>query len=129
MSSCVKHTSTLTSNAVIKFDVIKSVYGISSVDSFKRTGIFKCEISGLYLLTATILSPSSFARFLMVKNGVALERVFFQIYQPGSSDYQTGTGILAINLRVGDTLRIQTGTSMQVNGESDLSCITIVKFK
>lgn len=114
---------------VIKFDVIKSVYGISAIDSFKRTGIFKCEIPGLYLITATIMSTSSYADFLMYKNGVSLERVLFQIYSPGSADYQTGTGTLAIELSVGDTLLIKTGTSMKVYGSSNLSCVTILKLK
>lgn len=105
------------------------MYGISAIDSFKKTGIFKCEIPGLYLITATIMSASSFADYFMYKNGVSLERVLFQISHPGGSDYQTGTGTLAIELSVGDTLMLKTGRSMQVYGESNLSCITILKLK
>lgn len=114
---------------MIKFDTIKSVYGISNVDSFKSSGIFKCEISGLYFITATTLSTSSYAEFSIYVNGQRLERILFQVARPDIGDYQSGTGILAIKLSVGDTVMIKTGTGMYVYGQENLSCVTIIKLK
>lgn len=129
VSSCKKTDESLSGNTVIKFDLIKSIYGISNVDSFKSSGIFKCEIAGLYLITATIMSTSSYAEFSIHVNGQRFERILFQIPSPGSTDYQTGTGNLAIHLSVGDTVMVKTDTTMTVFGENMLSCITIIKLK
>lgn len=129
VSSCKITDESLSGNTVIKFDAIKSVYSISNVNSFKSSGIFKCEISGLYLITATIMSNSSYAEFSIYVNEHQLDRILFQITTPLIYGYQTGTGNLAFHLCVGDTVMVKTGTTMKVFGKNMLSCITIIKLK
>lgn len=75
------------------------------------------------------MSTSSYAEFLIYVNGQQLERIIFKTESKGTNDYQTGTGNLAINLSVGNTLMIKTGRPMKVYGENGLSCITIIKLK
>jgi hypothetical protein len=127
LSSC-SNGETISDGTIAKFPATKTVYGISDIHGFRTSGKFVCEVPGVYLFSVHIMSESDSAAYQMLKNNMLLSYVHV-IYtsQPSGSHYNTGTGVMAVQLNVGDTLYVKAYTNMHIYGT--WSCMTIIKIR
>ncbi|CAC5422868.1 unnamed protein product [Mytilus coruscus] len=137
ITACARDTITYNDNEIITFSDVKLAIGISNVNNFRSSGIFTCEKQGLYLIGAYIMSNSSYAQFQIIKNGFLVSRVQVNPFLRERSTpviivnpdpYHTGTGIIAVQLDVFDTLKIKAGFKTLVYGDG-YSCLTVIKVK
>jgi len=128
LSSC-SNGGTFTEGTIIKFPDTKTVYGISDINRFKISGQFVCEVSGVYLFSVHIMSNSNDAAYIMLKNNMILSYVYV-IHTSNTTDSHenTGTGVMAAQLNVGDTLYVKADTNMHIYSGS-WSCMTIIKIR
>jgi hypothetical protein len=103
------------------------VYGISDIHGFRTSGQFVCEVPGVYLFSVHILSESDDAAYQMLKNNMVLSNVNVIYIDDTDSHYNTGTGVMAVQLNVGDTLYVKAYHSMYIYGSH--SCMTIIKIR
>ena len=127
LSSC-SNAETISPGTIAKFPITKTVYGISDINGYKTSGKFVCEVSGVYLFSVHIMSESNNAVYQMLKNNMILSHVYV-IYtsQPSGSHSNTGTGVMAVQLNVGDTLYVKASSNMYISGS--WSCMTIIKIR
>ena len=126
LSSC-SNVETISAETIVKFPNTKTVYGISDIHGFKTSGKFVCEVSGVYLFSVHTMSGSNHAEYQMLKNYMLLSYVHVIYTCPTSgTHYNTGTGVMAVQLNVGDTLYVKVGTNMYI--QSSYSCMTIIKI-
>ena len=105
------------------------MYGISDINRFQTSGKFVCEVSGVYLFSVHIMSGSNHAEYQMLKNNMLLSYVHVIYTSPTSgTHYNTGTGVMAVQLNVGDTLNVKADNNMYIVGPS-YSCMTIIKIR
>lgn len=131
VTSCAPHSIKYNSGEIIKFSDVKLSNGIGNIDKFRSSGKFTCEKQGLYLVGAYINSYSFGAQFKIVRNGNMISQVHFRpdSIPKGTSSLHTGTGVIAVQLNVKDTLNVKAGyTNMYVIG-SGYSCLTVIKVK
>ncbi|VDI57013.1 Hypothetical predicted protein [Mytilus galloprovincialis] len=129
VTSCAHRTQTYNSGKIITFSNVKMSNGIGNVNNFKSSGKFTCEKPGLYLIGVYIVSYTKNSEFHIMKNGINVSRVYVRPYLNSADDnHHTGTGIIAVQLDVNDTLNINAYSKMQVLG-SAYSCMTIIKVK
>lgn len=117
---------TLSTGTVIKFDNVKTVHGYNGVPSFTSTGNFKCEISGLYFISAFIGSNTEEAGFQIMKNSNVLAYEWYN--RQTSGWHRTASVSIAVDLQKYDNIRILTTRSMLVSRTHYYSCITIFKI-
>lgn len=129
VTSCAHSTITYNSGDIIKFSDVKLSNGIGNVNNFKSSGKFACEKPGLYLIGVYILSYTKSSEFRIMKNGIMVSRVYVRPPLNSANDnYHTGTGVIAVQLNVNDTLNIGASSTMEVYG-GGYSCLTIIKVK
>ena len=128
LSSCSTGETIGSSATIAKFPATKTVYGISDINGFRTSGKFVCEVPGVYLFSVHIMSQSNDASYQMYKNNMILSYVYV-IYtsQPSGSHYNTGTGVMAVQLNVGDTLYVKAYRNMHI--VKSWSCMTIIKIR
>ena len=63
----------------------------------------------------------------MLKNNMALTHVYVIFTSDTGLHYNTGTGVMAVQLNVGDTLYVKVGTNMYIQGS--YSCMTVIKIR
>ena len=127
LSSC-SNGETISAGTIAKFPATKTVYGISDINGFRTSGKFVCEVPGVYLFSVHIMSESNRAEYQMLKNNMILSYVYV-IYtsQTSGSHQNTGTGVMAVQLNVGDTLSVKGGSNIHIYGS--WSCMTIIKIR
>ena len=127
LSSC-SNDETISSGTIAKFPDTRTVYGISDINRFQTSGKFVCEVSGVYLFSVHIMSNSDNAIYQMFKNNMILSYVYVIFTsQTSGLHYNTGTGVMAVQLNVGDTLYVKPYRNMYINGS--YSCMTIIKIR
>jgi hypothetical protein len=109
------NTATVNRGDVVKFPNVESNYGIQNMTLFKQTGIFTCEQKGLY---------TKYAAFRWYLNNL---RSLTTIYVSNHSIYQSGSGMVTLEIAVGDTVSLK---SVKRNTRIDpYSCYTLIKIK
>lgn len=128
MTACVSSSGgSKPSGSIVKFDEVKTSVGVNNISSFRTSGKFNCEIDGLYLISAFIDTNSNYGYYHVYKNGITIGTTVFNYISSSDSIENTGTAVVTVELDIGDTVRIQTGRSMNV--VSGLrSCFTIAKL-
>ena len=99
---------------------------MNNLSTFKNTGKFVCEKSGLYLVAVHIYSTTNSAVSYIYKNGNIVSRLFIGRFS--GSFGNTGTGVVSLGLQTGDVVWIQASSSMYVHN-NQYSCLTIIKLK
>ncbi|XP_052086779.1 uncharacterized protein LOC127724044 isoform X2 [Mytilus californianus] len=127
MTACLISHLFLSSGSVVKFDDIKTHTGISNLSSFRNSGKFTIEKEGLYLVSSWILSHTNRAQFAIYYNGKSLASAYVMYDGDAGTNVGTATAVVAVELKVGDTVWVQTKTRMMVGREG--SCLTIAKLK
>lgn len=126
VTSCISSGKSLSSGATVVFNSKHSDAGMRNISSYTSTGTFTAEEQGLYLVTVTIRSRTSGAVYKIYKNSSSLIQVYVGSWY-SSTYYESGTGVLSVELNAGDHIKVQTGASMYV--EAPESCMTIIKIK
>ena len=126
LSSC-SNGGTFTAGTIAKFHHTKTVYGISDINGFKTSGKFVCEASGVYLFSVHMMSSSNNAVYKMLKNNMILSYVYVIYTSDTGLHHNTGTGVMAVQLNVGDTLYVKANSNMYIAGP--YSCMTIIKIR
>ncbi|VDH98585.1 Hypothetical predicted protein [Mytilus galloprovincialis] len=132
LSACVSPGYTAVISSAIKFQNIITSKGITNqhLTSFKSSGVFVCEVPGLYHIPVVILSYTHDAQFIIYKNDIELMRGYTNDYYTGNGDYwQSNAAIVVTELQKGDRIDIKPSyKNMYIYG-NNYSCLTIVKVK
>ena len=122
LTSC-SNGETVNSGDAVKFPNVKTNYGLQNLTIFKQTGIFTCEQKGLYMFFSNIVSnmPNGYFRWYL-SNSTYLSGV----YVSNHDLYQSGSGMVTLDLAVGDTVSLKSSYNKSVH---PLSCYTLIKIK
>ena len=123
LTACSR-TETVNSGATVKFSNVKSNYDLQNLAQFQQTGIFTCEQKGLYMFFSNIMSstPGGYFRWY-INTWTYLSAV----YVNGNHDYQSGSGMVTVELDVGDTVSLKSErNNLYVHA---YSCYTLVKIQ
>ena len=119
LTACSNHGHVNTGD-IVKFPNVKSNYGIQNLTQFKQTGIFTCEQKGLYMFFSNMVSNRANAYLIWyLNNSTALSEISFK--------YQSGSGMITVELAVGDTVSLKSETD-NISVHS-FSCYTLIKIK
>ncbi|CAC5380095.1 unnamed protein product [Mytilus coruscus] len=91
ITSCAA-ASTVNTNTVLKFANVKYSKGTIDINRFKTTGIFRCELAGLYIIALTVMTNHE-GRVYVRRNGSKLIGVYVAPIEYGN--YHTGSGFVA----------------------------------
>jgi len=123
LTACSK-VETVNTGEVVKFPNVKSNYGIKNMTLFKQTGIFTCEQKGLYIFFSNMVSNTAIGYFhWFVNNSKRLSAIYVRY----ENVYQAGSGMVTLELAVGDTVSLKSYNSKI--SVSSLSCYTLIKIK
>jgi hypothetical protein len=123
LTSC-SNAETVNSGDVVKFPNVQSNYGIQNMTLFKQTGIFTCEQKGLYMFFSSILLNTVNGYFKWLLNNSAPLSI---IYVGDDDVYQSGSGMVTVELAVGDTVSLKSeNDNISVHS---FSCYTLIKIK
>ena len=114
---------TVNSGDVVKFPNVKSHYGLQNMTLFKQTGLFTCEQKGLYMFFSNILSNSGDGYFRWYLNNL---RYLSDIHIGNKNNYRSGSGMVTLELAVGDTVSVKSATKTYIHV---FSCYTLIKIK
>lgn len=107
-------TAQLTSNptlvGIMKFDNVILSVGYNNLPAYKSSGKFICERNGLYLISASIASGANNAQYYLYLNNDMIASTYIS----GSTNYpsttwNTGTIVLALQLRHSDSVYVKNG--------------------
>lgn len=120
----------MSAGTTIKFPNILFSYGLLNLSTFKNTGIFTCEREGFYLLIGSVTAGStSDAGFDFYKNNrQTTGHIYIGESSTSTREYNSGTGSLLLELKIGDKVYIQTIQS-DMNVYESLSLFTVIKIK
>ncbi|XP_063400177.1 uncharacterized protein LOC134684797 [Mytilus trossulus] len=127
--ACVSSLSSLSQRTTIKYQKIKTSEGITNqyLTSFESSGVFVCEVPGLYHISVVTLSTTHRASVVIYLNNEQLLRGHINDYNSGNGVmYDIGVGIVVTKLKRDETISIKTG-HMDMDIAADDSCLTIVK--
>lgn len=106
-----------------KFSQIHENHGINSLDSFKQSGKFTCEVAGMYVFFASMMSNSNDGYFEWNTNSISQSGIYISRRPPS---YESGSGMLAVKLSVGDTVSLKCARpNIIIHG---FSCFTLFKI-
>ncbi|XP_071123497.1 uncharacterized protein [Mytilus edulis] len=129
LSACSSHT-TVSPPTTLKFQSIKTSEGIPNqhLTSFKSSGVFVCEVPGLYHISVVVMSDTNSAFVKISKNNRELLKGNIDNYYTAHQlDYHSNAAIVVTELQKGDTIDIKPGNKdIRIYGDS-YSCLTIVK--
>ncbi|VDH98580.1 Hypothetical predicted protein [Mytilus galloprovincialis] len=129
LSACASHT-TVSPPTTLKFLDIKTSEGITNqhLTSFKSSGVFVCEVPGLYHISVVVMSKTNSAYLTIYKNDIELIKGKINNYNTEHGFFfQSNAAIVVTELQKGDTIDIKPGNKgMRIYGGSS-SCLTIVK--
>lgn len=99
-----------TVTGILKFSDVKFSVGLIDLETYKSTGKFECEMSGIYLVSASIIGNTRHANLYINLNGnrISYTRV-------NEKMWNTGTATLAVKLLTNDKLWIEV-ESMTISG-------------
>lgn len=119
-----KTTSRLGIGSFVKFSDVKFSIGIRNISSFKITGKFVCEKSGLYIVSVSIELDNNSAECQVYVNG----KIFTKNYKYGNSYWLSTSASITIELKTNDSVWVQiAGTATDVRGDMH-SRFTIIKI-
>lgn len=127
VTACVSSGETKSSGSVVKFDDVRALVGVKNISSFHTSGQFTNEVEGLYLISAFIDTSTNYGHFQIYKNQIIIGDTVFNYISSSDRIETTGTAVVAVELDIGDTVRIQTGKSMNIS-YGRRSCFTIAKL-
>ncbi|CAG2244885.1 unnamed protein product [Mytilus edulis] len=112
------------SRSVLKLDEVVLDIGINNLLTFKSTGKFVCEQTGLYMISVSIMSNTNGAIFFIYLNGNRISTTYIATQDKGW--WHTGTTVVAVQLKIDDRLWGQTNETYVREIYSD---VTIIKVK
>lgn len=127
MTACISSTVTKPAGYIVKFDDLRTSVGVKNITPFRTTGKFTTEVEGLYLVSASIHTTTTFGYYHIYKNDIIIVTNIFNYIATSDTIETTGTIVAAVELQVGDTVRIQTVHSMTIY-DGERSCLTIAKL-
>lgn len=104
--------------------------GISNqhLTSYKSSGIFVSEVSGLYHISVVIMAYTSGARVVITRNNRELIKGHINSYYRDGARFrgrlQSNAAIVVTELQKGDRIDIKPLYDMNING-NNISCLTI----
>ncbi|XP_071127419.1 uncharacterized protein [Mytilus edulis] len=111
--------------SVVKFSDVKFSEGMGDLSTFKSTGKFKCERSGLYILSVTLEFDVNGSEFYINVNG----KVFTKNYKKQQSGWwHSSSAVIAIELNTNDTVWVQVGVKATHVRDGLHSRFTIIKI-
>ncbi|CAC5383419.1 C1QL [Mytilus coruscus] len=114
--------STVSSGKIVHFRNIKTNIGITDLSAYKSTGKFVCTVTGLYHVSAVMMSYTEGVFYYIYKNN---DNMIETYYGKVDGSYQTRTRVFVTMLDVGDEITVRTGGSQYIYHNS---CFTIVKI-
>ncbi|CAC5401331.1 unnamed protein product [Mytilus coruscus] len=131
LSACVPSDYYAGPSTTIQFSDIKTSEGITNqhLTSFNSSGVFVCEVPGLYHISVVVNTNTNYASFIISKNDKELIKGNNNNYNKEYVQYsQSNAAIVVTELQKGDSINIKPGKYMRIHGNS-YSCLTIVKVK
>jgi len=123
LTACANYE-TVNYGDVVKFTNVHINYGLQNMTLFKQTGIFTCEQKGLYMFFSNMMSYSKDGYFRWYLNNSTYLSGVYVGYQ---TQYQSGSGMVTLELAVGDTVSLKSlRSNIYVNV---YSCYTLIKIK
>ncbi|CAG2247787.1 unnamed protein product [Mytilus edulis] len=135
LSACVSPSYTAVKSSVIKFRNIITSKGITyqHLASFRSSGVFVCEVPGLYHISVVFMSYTHNAHFKIYKTDIELMTGYNNNYYTGNGiRWQSSAAIGVTELQKGDRIDIKPSyKSMYIYGDTgdNYSCLTIVRVK
>ena len=123
LTAC-SNSETVNGGDIVKFPNVKTNYGLQNLTLFKQTGIFTCEQTGLYIFFSNILSNTAYGYFRWYLNN---SKSLSAIYVSSQNGYQSGSGMVTVELAVGDTVSLKSQNN-NIRFDS-ISCYTLIKIK
>jgi len=123
LTAC-SNSATVIRGDVVKFPDVKINYGLQNLALFKQNGIFTCEQKGLYMFFSNMMSNSKDGYFRWYLNNSTYLSGVYVGYQ---TQYQSGSGMVTVELAVGDTVSLKSLRSNIFVHE--YSCYTLIKIK
>lgn len=122
LTACGSSNPTVSGGEVVHFSNIKTNVGTTDLSAYKSTGKFVCTFTGLYFVSAVIMSNSNDGYYYLYKNNNMIIRTY---YGDVGSKYETRTRDFVTMLDVGDEITVRAGNSQRIYS---YSCFTIVKI-
>lgn len=110
----------------MKFDDVKYSVGITNVSAFKNTGHFTCEVEGLYIISASVMSYSTDAKYYIRLNENYISKTI--IGDHSGNQYFTAAVTVTRKLNPADKVWLEAGGSWNFYGGL-YSKFTIIKIK
>lgn len=112
------------SGGVIKFDDVKTSYGVQEFSQFSSSGVFICRSQGLYQIIAMVKTHTNGARLSIVKNRSRL--ISGYVAEHSSTNYDhTGITVIMVLLNMDDTVSVNAEMNLFIHSET---CLSVVKF-
>lgn len=111
---------------IMIFDDVKYSIGIPNVSAYKNTGKFICELEGLYIVSASVMSYTSTAQYYIKLNGNLISET--NIGHHSGIDYFTGAVTVTRKLNPADQVWLEAYGSWNFHGGL-YSKFTIIKIK
>lgn len=111
---------------IMKFDDVKYSIGISNVSAYENTGKFICELEGLYIVSASVMSYTSAAQYYISLNGNSISNTY--IGDHSGRNYFTGAVTVTRKLNPADQVWLEAYGSWNFYGGL-FSKFTIIKIK
>lgn len=123
-TSCSYDNKEVKSGGVIKFDDVKTSYGVQEFSQFSSSGVFICRSQGLYQIIAMVKTHTNGARFSIVKNRSRL--ISGYVAEHSSTNYDhTGITVVMVLLNMNDTVSVNAEMNLFIHSET---CLSVVKF-
>ncbi|CAG2193886.1 unnamed protein product [Mytilus edulis] len=106
----------------LKFQDIKTSFGVPNLSSFQSTGKFTCLVPGHYHIVTTIMSTHNNARIEIMKNSNSIHWQYVTGHHDGY--WTPGTAAVALELKTNDTVWIKLPSTYSIYQ----SCLTIFKI-
>ena len=123
LTACANNE-TVNDGDLVKFPNVHINYGLQNMTLFKQTGIFTCEQKGLDMFFSNIVSNTKPAYFRWYLNN---SKSLSSVYVSYQDVYQSGSGMVTLDLAVGDTVSLKSYHSSIHFDHS--SCYTLIKIK
>lgn len=130
LTACATTKGGMLSTKLIDFTDVRAVSGIRNVSHIKTSGQFTCEQSGLYQISAFVMSEIQGANLLLLKNNI--NTLAYGHFPRVAGSYSTSTIVVFAELSENDTIgaRIQSTRGRYVTFfGSGQSCLSVQKVK
>ena len=112
---------------LIKFPDVGFSVGINNLATYRSTGKFVAEKTGLYLISVAIASATGAAGYYIMKNNTEISKTeigYFTTY----GYWHTGTVVVSVQLELNDYIWIKPNKPWHMEGHR-WSQLSIVKLK